>query len=276
MKKIIFRLLAYIIDIIILGCILTTVVTYVPLFNNKKLDSINKEYSNVAKEYIDINNKYKDYFEDKIIDENEYNELKTSYPSLSESINDLVGKETTEEEVTGKFYDYAKELLSKNDYKINKLSLNRYTFEFVLTVLYLGVLQYVLKGQTIGKKVCRLYVVDESDNVPSLNSFLIRSLLTSTIVITLVNSILAISLKYDAYQAIIKYTGALSSFYIVIIFASVLFNDSERGLHDLLLKTHIKMLNKDNTEYKTLEYEEKENEENTNKTHRNVSKRSSK
>ena len=264
MKKIIFRILAYVIDIIILGTILTVVVTYVPLFNNKKEEELNKEYSSVVKEYMDINNKYKDYFEDKIIDENEYNELKSEFPVISESIKDLVGKETTEAEVTGKFYDSTKEYLGKYDYKINKLSLNRYILEFVITILYLGVLQFVLKGQTIGKKVFRLFVVTEKDAVPALWSFLVRSVLTSTIVISLANSIFAITLKYNAYQCVIKYTGALSSFYIVVIFASVLFNDNQRGLHDLLLKTHIKMLNKDNTEYVTLDYKEKENEKDSN------------
>ena len=61
------------------------------------------------------------------------------------------------------------------------------------------------------------------------------------------------------------------------MFAIVVLRDDTKGLHDLILKTHVKLLNEDNKEeVKTLEFKEKENEKSTNKTNRNVSKRSSK
>ena len=226
---------------------------------------------------MDINNNYDQLLEDKIINEEEYNNLKEKYSNISPSIESLINKETTKEEINEAILNYAKDHAKKSEYKTNKLSLNRYIFELIATILYFGVLQYVLKGQTIGKKIFKLFVVNESDEVPSIYSFMIRSLFTSTIIISLANSILALTLSYKGYASIYNYITSLSSFYVVFMFAIVVLRDDTKGLHDLILKTHVKLLNEDNKEeVKTLEFKEKENEKSTNKTNRNVSKRSSK
>ena len=50
------------------------------------------------------------------------------------------------------------------------------------------------------------------------------------------------------------------------MYAVVVFRDDGKGLHDMLLKTHIKMLNEENNDTKTLDYKEKKkkNEKDTN------------
>jgi len=52
--------------------------------------------------------------------------------------------------------------------------------------------------------------------------------------------------------------------YIVLIFAFILFREDQKGLHDILLHTHIKLLNKDNTEYVQEVFVENKDEKNSN------------
>ena len=262
MKKVIFRMLAYLVDIIVLGLFLTMLAPSIPVFKNKEILAVNESYAEVGKEYVDITSKYDEILEDKIITEEEYNDLKTKFPSLAPSLESLVGTETTSEKVSELVLNKAKDYAKKADYDSNKLSLNRYILELVATLLYFGVLQFVLKGQTPGKKLFRLYVVNDKDEVPDLKILLVRSLFTSTIVISLIHSILALSLSYNAYLGIYKYITALSSFYIIFMFGIVVLRDDTKGLHDLILKTRVKLMNKDNTEYKTLEFKEKNDEKN--------------
>lgn len=260
MKKVIFRMLAYFVDIIVLGLFLTFVTPNIPLFKSKEILAVNETYTAVGQEYVELNNKYDEILEDNIISEEEYNDLKEKYPNLSPSLESLVGSETTKEKVSYAILDKAKDFARETDYKSNKLSLNRYILELIATILYFGVLQFVLKGQTLGKKLLRLFVVNENDEVPDLKIFLVRSLFTSTIVISLIHSILALVLTYKDYVGIYKYITALSSFYIIFMFGIVVLRDDCRGLHDMILKTHVKLMNKDNTEYKTLEFKEKNDE----------------
>lgn len=277
MKKVFFRTFAYFIDIIILGIILTCVVSVIPVFNNKKTEELNKEYTSVFSEYVDINKNYDKYLEDKIINDEEFNEIKEKYPNISGNIEKYVNNEVEKEKFNEELFDYAKKFAIESDYKTNKLNLGRYITEFALTIIYFGVIQFVLKGQTIGKKIFKLFVVDEKDSVPSLKVLLIRSIFTSTIVFSLLNSILALTLNLKTYSSLYTYITGASSFYLVFMYAVVVFREDGKGLHDMLLKTHIKMLNeekvevkedKEEKEVKTLEYKEKKskkkNEKDTN------------
>ena len=96
-------------------------------------------------------------------------------------------------------------------------------------------------------------MVNDNDEVPELKLFLIRSLFTSTIIISLIHAILAVVLSYNDYAGIYKYITALSSFYIIFMFGIIVLRDDCKGLHDMILKTHVKLMNKDNTEYKTIQ-----------------------
>ena len=73
MKKVIFRIFAYIIDASILGILMTILVTYIPLFNNKKIEDFTDKLIDLSEEesirnyilkydldkyYVDLYNEY--------------------------------------------------------------------------------------------------------------------------------------------------------------------------------------------------------------------------
>ena len=124
MKKVIFRMLAYFIDIIVLGLFLTIFTANIPIFKNKEILAENEIYTKVGQEYIEINKKIEDILEDKIISEEEYNSLKEKYPNLAPNLESLIGSETTQDKVNEIIMNSAKEYAKKIDYKSNKLSLN--------------------------------------------------------------------------------------------------------------------------------------------------------
>lgn len=264
MKKVFFRIFAFILDSIILGIVLASIITFVPVFHNKEITNLNNESLSLINECSDAIKKIDDVLNDSKIDEDELNTIKEDYPSVSYIFEDYSKKEEIKsDELSKSIQDY---MISKSktiEYKLDRLNLNKYLLELVLTLMYFGVIQYILKGQTLGKKVFRLYVVDEEGNLPSIYSFLLRSLLTSTILVSILTSILAYNLSESSFIGVYKYLSGFSSFYVVLVFAFVLFRNDQKGLHDLILHTHIKLLNKDNTEYVEAVFKE-ENEESSN------------
>ena len=264
MKKVIFRIFAYIIDASILGILMTILVTYIPLFNNKKIEDLVASNTTVIKEYTSFSLKLDSYLSDSKITNEEYSTIKEEFSNISSELENYVDKETTKEEINTKVIDKIKTDMIKVEYKTSRLSLYRYILEFVITVFYLGYIQFIMKGQTIGKKLLRLYVVNDSNEVPSLKVFLIRSLFTSTVIFSIINSIVALNVGVTTYTNLYKYISGLSTLYIVLIFAFILFREDQKGLHDILLHTHIKLLNKDNTEYVQEVFVENKDEKNSN------------
>lgn len=250
MKKVFFRIFAFLIDSIILGVILTTLIYCIPVFNNNKIKSLNEESVVLIKECGESYNRVDDLLEDSKINEDELEDIKEKYPSVASIFEDYSKKEEIKsDDLKQSIQDYLTNESKTIEYKSNKVNLKKNLLELVITILYFGVLQFVLKGQTLGKRIFRLYVVDESNNVPELYNFLLRSILTSTIVLSIISSIIALNTSENVFMSIYKYISSFSSFYVVLVFAFVLFRNDQKGLHDLILHTHIKLLNKDNTEY---------------------------
>ena len=150
-----------------------------------------------------------------------------------------------------KFISYCTDYIDKKVYEITKLNLVNYIIQVVLVVLYFGVLQFYLKGRTIGKKLLRLQVVDnEDDNKElSLGKFILRSLFVTTSIFSVANSILAIALKENTYLGMVTYYNYLVQAYSLIMLMFILFRDDQKGFHDLLLGTRVKLYNKDGSEY---------------------------
>jgi uncharacterized RDD family membrane protein YckC len=264
MKKVLFRVFAYLIDAFILGLIMTILVTFIPFFNNDKITELAESNTSEVKEYTEFSIKLDSYLEDSKITNEEFDSIKEHFPILSDELKDLVDKDTSKEEVVTKITNRVKKDMITLEYKTSRLSLARYILEFILTIIYLGYIQFVLKGQTLGKKLLRLYVVNDSNEVPSLKVFLIRSLFTSTVIFSLINSIVSLCVKNNVYFNVYKYLSGISTLYVVGIFAFILFRDDQKGLHDLLLHTHIKLLNKDNTEYVQEVFNEGKDEKDSN------------
>lgn len=259
MKKILFRVLANIVDITIVSAIVSVFALLMPFMNRDKINEITEDYNNF---YVDVKDAYEEIKDDKgilsddVITTEELNEFSKKYDKkYDEFFEKYVNKELKEDndkdDMYDKFIAYCTDYINKKVYEITKLNLVNYIIQVVLVVLYFGVLQFFLKGRTIGKKLLRLQVVDNEDETKeiSIGKYLVRSLFVTTTVFSVINSVLALTLKENTYLGMFTYYNYIVQAYALIMLMFILFRDDQKGFHDLLLGTRVKLYNKDGSEY---------------------------
>ncbi len=105
---------------------------------------------------------------------------------------------------------------------------------FVITMLYFGIQNsYLCKGQTIGKRVCKIKVVAQNGNFLSLEKSLVRTLILTSSFFFLNLIPITLWIMYTVFQFI----NTMVDIGIVYFF---LFNHKTRqSLHDLICKTYV-------------------------------------
>lgn len=111
----------------------------------------------------------------------------------------------------------------------------------VLVIIgYFVIFQYMNKGQTLGKKLMKIRVVDKSTQKPIT---ILKGLIRSMFILNILSSILGIILLYiaDKTKYFIIYGGisSLESIFIIITIFFVLYRKDGRGLHDMMVNTEV-------------------------------------
>lgn len=154
----------------------------------------------------------------------EYNE------ELQTIMNDYTSGEVTMEEYL--------ESTTELTYNINKESIIINSISLLVTIIYFSVFQYLNKGQTIGKKLFKLKVVENGKD-PSLKAIIIRTFIINGIIISLLDIVfVGFIAKNNYYYA----SSVINYLYYGIIIASsvmILYRKDKRGLHDLIAKTEV-------------------------------------
>ena len=109
----------------------------------------------------------------------------------------------------------------------------------VLTIAYFVVFQTLYNGQTLGKKLLRIKVVNNDNNPASMIQILVRSLFMLSIFSSLFGIVMLFILPKDIY--IYSYLGVISieSLFIIISIIFVLYRKDKRGLHDVIARTMV-------------------------------------
>ena len=184
-KPFIKRVSAYLIDMIIV-LMLASAISSIPVIN-KNMD----EYQNTYNEYESKYNEYSNYltqleksYEDKEINEEEYNTLTENEYYKEIIINKYEDNKISKgeykkitTEINDKFNNEAQNYI----YILNKKSISNTIITLVTTLLYFGILQYILKGQTIGKKIMKLKITSATDKKINIINYILRSLVINNI-----------------------------------------------------------------------------------------------
>lgn len=109
---------------------------------------------------------------------------------------------------------------------------------FVLYVLYFVVLQFYLGGQTLGKKLSNIKVVDEKNKKPSFNKLLLRGIILYGLYATVIEMIMVFASKSSFYN-LAQVLDNLTSCVVLVSIVLVAFNKNKRGLHDMIAKTDV-------------------------------------
>ncbi len=204
----------------------------VSMFSN--IEAINptfEEYDKATSEYVEL---YEDY--------------------MSAATKNASGLEELATEVTNKSYDVA-----RYGYTITIMGL-------IVSALYFIVFEFYNKGQTIGKKLMKIKVVNDNNERPSFVQCLIRSsikyniLLGSSILLGIACLILLLVGSKSAYFEYSAWIQSVDFSIAAVSLILIMFRKDGKGLNDMLAHTSVISAVKEKDEIKEANYTEKETE----------------
>lgn len=144
--------------------------------------------------------------------------------------------------------DYQNEKITIDEYKnenyklIYKLQKENITVNIVTITLYIGyfvVFATLNKGQTLGKKLLKIRVVNKNNDKPSIWNMLVRSLFIYNIISILFSTVAVNLLNINTFTYIYTTLGYIEYFVIIISFFMVIYKKDGRGLHDMIAGTNV-------------------------------------
>lgn len=206
----------------------------------------------------------------------EYTENYSEYTELIEQAN--AGEIDTETD------EYKDKIVDLN-YNINKYKVISSSISVVGFILYFAVLQWALKGQTIGKKIMKIRVVaNNEDKKLNVGNYILRSLILNNIIFSIILIIGVYIFKAPGYYTLSMVVSYLQLLVMSLIMLMVVLRKDFRGLHDFVAGTKVidlvvsvqdeASLEKEEVEEKqVIEVKEKVKKEEVKKTSNNKSKR---
>lgn len=253
MKKIIYRILAYVFDILLVT-LLTVGITQLPIFSdtNSEVGALYVNLSTIEMSYNTLNEKLDNFYEDGKISENELEDINTSFSLYKDCFKNIkVEEEVTNEiknNITKEINEKRVELKNECAYNINKINTTQSIIGIVLYILYFGIFQYFMKGQTIGKKIFRLKVVGTEKEKVSLLNYIFRSILVCEILITGIDLLLLFILNKSQYISSNYWIMQAKYLYEILFVIVMIIRDDNRSVHDLLLNTKVIRMDKEGKE----------------------------
>ena len=208
------------------------------------------------------------------------NPYKDEYEEAYDEYADVVAQ--IQEEGSGVDRDASEDELITLYYNVNKYNVVRSGISVVCTILYFALLQSLMNGQTIGKKIMKIRVVaNKDDKKLNFGNFLIRSVILNNVIFSVL-FIVGIYLfdvsGYYNYSIVVSY---LQMLLLTVIMLMVVLRKDFRGLHDFAAGTKVIDLNpvvveENKEEVKVIETKEvKENKESNTKKKTTTKKKTS-
>ena len=162
--------------------------------------------------------------------------LPTSNTDTEEKLMELTEQFNVGEITTDAYLDEYSDLL----YDTQKDGVIQLSVSVVLTIAYFVVFQYTNKGQTLGKKLFNLRVVDKDTEKPTtIIKGLIRSLFTLSIVSGILSIIFIYVLNKNTYFTAYGIVALIELLFIFITVMFILYKKDGRGLHDIMANTTV-------------------------------------
>lgn len=258
MKLVFKRIGAYILDTFLV-MLVATLISSLTFINKdyKTYNSTYKEYEDKLNIYQDFINDLEDYYQDEEISDEEYENITTDYIEFSNYVTlRYDDKEISTEEYDEIFDDlleiYKDEYISYN-YKLSKLNIISSIILIICLTLYFGVVQYLMNGQTLGKRIFNLKVVNKNNEKVGLVNLLVRTVILTGVLISIAQIICLFVLNENSYYNASYYIKLISYGIEFMILITMLFRIDGCGLHDLIARTKVTDINnnvndcKDNT-----------------------------
>lgn len=243
MKIILKRLLAMILDLLIVTFI-TTLILSIPInLESKGYKEDLGKYNNIAGEYTkamtDLQKKYKD----KKISSKEITDLEEKYDVFNRYFDKYYkDKKISDEEyssiILGISTDY-NNMYQEASFKLQKDSYYRNIIAIVVLTLYFLITSLIMKGSTIGKKILGIKVVDKDGEKANMLQIFIRTLLNTGLIVLIIELILLLTVNYNIYNKVLDVVLTLYIIFEITSFVFVMYRKDKRGLHDLVAGTKV-------------------------------------
>lgn len=130
-------------------------------------------------------------------------------------------------------------------YDMTKLSKNSLIIEATVTFAYFGIAAYLMKGQTLGKKLKKIKVVSVNDKELNPHLFMLRTVILTNIIPKIASILAIFFLKEKNWILAEGLIGNISLTITFVLIAFLIFREDERSLHDLICKTKVIEINEE-------------------------------
>lgn len=242
MKKIIFKLLAYIGDMLVVG-VITGCLSYITLINPSRetIEDIYSQETVHQKEVIALLKDMKEAVKDDELTESEYKAIVDSTKNYKDVFREIKEDEKASDwssimttELSNKFQDN----ISRLSYEANRKMTVVNIITVIVYILYFGVFEFITGGQTLFKKIFKLRTLNTDGTKVSLVKEIIRSVLICELVF-IVFDIFAVRAPYQKYIKIDHIVDYVKYFYELAFIVVMMMRDDTRSIHDLILGTKV-------------------------------------
>ena len=184
----------------------------------------------------------------------DYNKYYEEYTKLIEDANN--GDIDTNSD------EYKNQVIDLN-YKIAEYKVINSSISVVSLIVYFVIIQYFLKGQTIGKKILKLRVVSNKDKELNIGHYFVRSLILNNIIFSIILIVGVYLFGKTGYYNLSMVVSYLQLLVMSVIILMVVLRRDNRGLHDFLAGTKVISTEVINNEVEVKEIPSKKEEKET-------------
>lgn len=158
----------------------------------------------------------------------------TKYEKIYKEYEELTNKYATQEITIEEYNEGIKPLT----YDLQKASVPTTTVTVTMSIAYFIVFQCLNKGQTIGKKLFKLRVV-ENGKEPSLKAIVLRTIIINSIFSGLCSIIFVYTLNRNNYYQIYSIISWIEMAFLFVSATFILYRKDKLGLHDMIAHTEV-------------------------------------
>ena len=156
------------------------------------------------------------------------------YNKTNEEYNELADKYLAQEISQEEYLDSSIEYV----YKIQDSGIVLNAMLLVLNIGYFIVFQYLNKGQTLGKKLLKIKVIEDGKE-PSIKAMILRTFVTNSIFSGLFCILLLFILNKDTYFYGYYAVAIIEMIFVFLSALFILYRKDKLGLNDLIAKTEV-------------------------------------
>ena len=216
------RITAYVIDMLIVSVVvfgLTNIKQINYQYDNH--EKVSSEYEKYVKKYEKLEDKYndaKDDYKDKKITKEKYSKIKNEYKDYKS------GYERN---------------IKKFNYDLSRNSVIATIISIAVIIAYFGIFQYSMGGQTIGKKILKLKVVNNKEGSLNILNYLIRCAILNGVIINILLIVFVNIFNANSFYTANYVVSNIQSIVEILILIMIFMTSDARGLHDYIAGTKV-------------------------------------